>query len=375
MIKDTDTNIVHLSHWLYREFPDIFSGLLHILQKQHVAFEVIPNTNDLWCRDYMPVQIDNERFVCYTYCPDYLRKNKTRRKYITDAHEMCELLGLDAKHTDIIIDGGNVVKAGNRIIMTEKVFVENPQYTPKALQEELEKLFECELLFLPWDRTEKYGHSDGIVKEISNDTVLMTNYADFDSKLAAEMVKRLSHVFHVETLHYDNLKKDDRSWAYINFLSVGELIVLPQLGIDHDEQAYKQVCDYYPHHTVRELNVVESVANGGGLNCITWCRKGTVSIIEAVSHFTKTIMNEAEWNYYEKEKWLKYAQEIKGEIDKSGDRVEKKIVSEMVRAIGAAKYAPEAEKQFHLWNRELEKERIKTGKIKILLNPSSANKV
>ena len=276
MIKDTDANIVHLSPWLNSEFPEIFSGLIGILKEHGVAFEMIPHTNDLWCRDYMPIQIDDEKFVCYTYRPDYLQKYKTRRKYITDARKICELMELDAKYTDIVIDGGNVVKAGNRIIMTEKVFAENPEYSPKALQNELEKLFECELLFLPWDRAEKYGHSDGIVKAISDDTVLMTNYADFDNELAAEITKRLAEVFNVETLRYDNLKKDDRSWAYINFLSVGNLIVLPRLGIEHDQLAYKQICDYYPHCcTVIGLDVTKSVACGGALNCITWCRKGS----------------------------------------------------------------------------------------------------
>lgn len=79
-------------------------------------------------------------------------------------HKLCRHLQLDAKHTDIIIDDGNIVKVGSRIIMTEKVFAENPQYDRNLLIRELENLFECELLFLPWDKAEKYGHSDGIVK-------------------------------------------------------------------------------------------------------------------------------------------------------------------------------------------------------------------
>ncbi|MCH5335499.1 MAG: agmatine deiminase family protein [Alistipes sp.] len=273
MINDYDTNEVWLSPWLDREFPDIFAGLTEILKKHNVACETITGTNDLWCRDYMPIQIDDNRFVCYTYRPDYLLKKRSDAKYITDSRKVCERLGLNAKYTDIVIDGGNVVKAGNHIIMTEKVFAENPQYDRKSLIDELENLFECELLFLPWDKAEKYGHSDGIVKAISEDTVLMTNYANFDRDMAVEMERRLSAVFNVERLLYNCSKVDSRSWAYINFLTVGSLIVLPKLNTECDEQALAQIKSYYPDYTIVQLDITRSVAAGGGLNCITWCIK------------------------------------------------------------------------------------------------------
>ena len=273
MINDYNTNEVWLSPWLNSEFPEIFAGLTAILKEHNVGCELIHGTNDLWCRDYMPIQIDDDRFVCYTYRPDYLLKKRSDAKYITDSRKVCERIGLNAIYTDIIIDGGNIVKAGKRIIMTEKVFAENPQYGRNSLIRELENLFECELLFLPWDKAEKYGHSDGIVKAISGDTVLMTNYADFDRSVANEIEKRLSREFNVEKLHYNCNKVDSRSWAYINFLTVGSLIVLPKFNTEYDEQALAQIRSYYPDCTIVQLNITRSVAAGGGLNCITWCRK------------------------------------------------------------------------------------------------------
>ena len=273
MIHDSDANEVWLSPWLNSEFPEIFAGLTAILKEHNVGCELIPDTNDLWCRDYMPIQIDDNRFVCYTYRPDYLMKRASDRRFITDSHKVCRQLQLDAEYTDIVIDGGNVVKAGNHIIMTEKIFAENPQYDRKSLIDELENLFECELLFLPWDKAEKYGHSDGIVKAISTDTVLMTNYYDFDRDMAYEIEKRLSVAFNVETLHYDCRKKDMRSWAYINFLTVGRLIVLPILNSEYDRQAFSQIEACYKDYAIEQLDISQSVNAGGGLNCITWCRK------------------------------------------------------------------------------------------------------
>lgn len=42
----------------------------------------------------------------------------------------------------------------------------------------------AEPLFVPWDANEIYGHTDGVVRFIDEDTVLMTNYAQLDSKMA-----------------------------------------------------------------------------------------------------------------------------------------------------------------------------------------------
>lgn len=45
---------------------------------------------------------------------------------------------LNEKYSDIVIDGGNAVKVGTRIIMIEKVFAENPKYDRNSLVHELE---------------------------------------------------------------------------------------------------------------------------------------------------------------------------------------------------------------------------------------------
>ena len=61
-------------------------------------------------------------------------------------------------------------------------------------------------------------------------------------------------------------------YPYINFLTVGNLIILPALGIEEDEQALSQIKQYYPNCIIEQLNVSKLVKDGGGLNCISWCR-------------------------------------------------------------------------------------------------------
>lgn len=270
-ITDDTANIVGFSSWLKSEYPKLYNELILVLKKHNIRYRQIPYTKDIWCRDYMPIQISEDCFVCYRYQPDYLLKNESCKRYITDSHNLCTRLKLNVRNTDIIIDGGNVVKIGNKIIMTDKVFKENSTFDSSVLQKELERLFECEIVFLPWDCLEEYGHADGIVKPISEDTVLITNYDDFDIAYYKKFKKILSRFFKVESLHYDVKKRDARNWVYINFLTIGKLIILPKLNIEEDQQALSQMRCFYPDYDIEQLDIEELVAAGGGLNCISWC--------------------------------------------------------------------------------------------------------
>ena len=69
VISDADTNIVFVSDRLAQQNPPISSALTNVLGDR---LRVIPGTKDIWCRDYMPVQVAAERFVQFTYTPDYM---------------------------------------------------------------------------------------------------------------------------------------------------------------------------------------------------------------------------------------------------------------------------------------------------------------
>lgn len=273
MVPDYECNVVYFSSWLKNDYPNIYNGLVKILNKHNVIHGLIPDTKDVWCRDYMPLQLDKDRFLCYTYRPDYLMKKASNRKYITDTIQVCRTMHLNIKESPIIIDGGNVVKTGNKAIMTEKVFVENPMVNKETLKTELETQMECEIIFIPWDKNEEYGHSDGIIKPISDKAILMTNYHDYDKEYSHEVIKRLIRHFEIETLSYNVKRTVPDSWAYINFLTVGNLIVLPALGKETDELALAQIKGFYPDYTIEQINISKLIKDGGGLNCVSWCRQ------------------------------------------------------------------------------------------------------
>ena len=85
-----------------------------------------------------------------------------------------------------------------------------------------------------------------------------------------DYLRVLEKHFDVVTLTYNVKRKHERSWAYINFLQVGNLILVPQLGIPEDEQALEQLSKALPDCEVVGIPALETVRRGGALNCISW---------------------------------------------------------------------------------------------------------
>ncbi len=131
-------------------------------------------------------------------------------------------------------------------------------------------LEQCEILFLPWDKEEIYGHSDGIIHYAGEGRVLMTNYMDYDMHIAREIEKRLATRFDVIKLSYKAKRKHRSNWAYINFLQVNKLIMVPQLGLEEDEQAMAQISNVFTDSEVIGIPALEAVRKGGALNCVSW---------------------------------------------------------------------------------------------------------
>ena len=272
MLPDSLTNTVFLSEWLPEVCPILYQNLTKVLKNNTVRYRILGNTNDIWCRDFMPIQTDEKRFVFYQYNPDYLQ-DKHKRRYITNVNRVQNIDFLRQAETanlDLVLDGGNVVKCGNKVVMTEKVFVENNDRSRNEVQRLLEEAFQCDIVFLPWDENEKCGHSDGIIHYVGDNRVLLTNYDDLDKTFAQAFLRILEKHFEVIPLKYNVKRQHARSWAYINYLQVDNLVIVPQLGIPEDGQALQQIAEALPACKVVGVPALEAVRKGGALNCISW---------------------------------------------------------------------------------------------------------
>lgn len=293
MITDDHTNTVYFSNLLPEKCPVLNAHIVDALRKRDIPFTYLKGTKDIWCRDYMPIQIEKNRFVFYRYTPDYLQdktgltlQTNPELVFQEESNELLRLLSMSVEEEmrpisishpvfhrfelELVMDGGNVVKCGNKVVMTDKVFVENKDKTPQEVQRQIEEAFQCEVVFLPWDRNEEYGHCDGIIHCLGDNRVLMTNYSDFDKCIADKYHRILEKYFDVTTLKYNVKRMHMRSWSYINFLQIGTLVLVPQLGIPEDEQALEQISSALPDCEIVGIPALEAVSRGGALNCLSW---------------------------------------------------------------------------------------------------------
>jgi len=199
MIEDIETNFVYFSEKLASDpkFSKAFKNIIEALEKCSIAYGFLPNTRDIWARDYMPIQIGEDKFVEYRYDPDYLQ-GEEKRIVKTYPDMVCDKLGIKTIKTDIILDGGNVIKANNSLILTDKIVQENKGlYSEDGLVEELKRVFEVDkIILIPWDKKhEPYGHADGMVRFITDNKVLIQKYFDFyPEKFKTQMNQEIGHI-------------------------------------------------------------------------------------------------------------------------------------------------------------------------------------
>ena len=283
--NDSWTDFVYISDKLKEFYPGTYKRLIKLFDKLKIDWAEVKGTKDIWIRDYMPIQIAEDCYLVYKYDPDYLKQ--TGKKYLTNSHTIYKKV-LDHYYwqdINITLDGGNVVSGSAYYgsihrILTDKVFRENGKepYDPDFC-EYLRKALHSDLIFLPWTcdkstdtNADVYGHADGMVRWTGNDNILMSNIRDFNSEEADEIINRLEGAgFCVTEMLFDvpNPNKD-YNWAYINYLEVGDNIIVPTFGIPEDKQALKYIRDLHPLSKVKGFRMRDIARNGGALHCITW---------------------------------------------------------------------------------------------------------
>lgn len=81
------------------------------------------------------------------------------------------------------------------VIMTEKVFQENSQIDQSEVLAILkENFYGADIVFLPWDKYDICGHTDGIIHNIGDGKILV-NLKVYPPEIEREMRRRLSDDF------------------------------------------------------------------------------------------------------------------------------------------------------------------------------------
>ena len=258
---------------------DLFAALDR-LGIQHME---LSNTMDIWCRDYMPVLLfDDGYYATYQYQPDYLWDKKCNRKYITNQTNASKGLEINTSLSmGLVFDGGNYVRHNDKrkstVFMTDKILMENSFCPSHELIVKLHLSLAADIVLLPWDMDEPYGHADGMVAPLPDGRLLLNNYCQTAKGKKIDYYKRLlkmldGHFPFVE-LSYD-CKLEEDSWCYLNFLKVPGAVLLPCLSrgakCDNDQAAIEKFQELFPDDEIIPIYAKPLIKRGGGLHCVTW---------------------------------------------------------------------------------------------------------
>ena len=278
MTKANSEIIVYLSELLATRHPETCKRLTDILDRHNIPFAFLKGTKDIWCRDYMPVETPSGKLIQFRYDPSYLRDSKYADSR-SDMTYVDDVNGFKPVFSDINLDGGNVVMYGNKAIITDRIFTENPDRSREELLTELSRLLECEIIIIPAYKPEYdfTGHADGMIRFVDSNTVLVNNL-DQDFKYMKKAI--------VESLDKANLKYINFPWfepkikgnnehaigIYLNYLEVNNLIVMPVFGVpgNRDAEALAKLKEVFPDKIIETIDYNDVALKGGVLNCTTW---------------------------------------------------------------------------------------------------------
>ena len=276
MIQDLDSSVVYLSDLLEIQCPDFYGQLISGFDRVDIKYEILRGTNDLWVRDFMPIQVTDHFFVQYRYDPDYLRPKKYQ-KTKSDSENLVKTLGIRADRVNILLDGGNVVKSKSKVIVTSKVFKENPDYPAQDLIEEIKNQLQIkQVIIIPQEPGDIFGHADGMVRFANENTVLVNQYPknkvylEFDYALRCGLMKAGLGIIDLPYISWQNRDSIDATGCYINFLEIGNCIFYPVYMQLSDQIAAIVLRNAFSNRELIGIDCRELAKLGGVLNCATW---------------------------------------------------------------------------------------------------------
>lgn len=268
--------IHYFSPWLKNlaKYKKVWAQIESALTSENELYDFVPNAADIWVRDFMPFQRHDGDFVIYRYNPDYLQGKDS--KYITHCGDAFSAIGgdgLSSCQTNLVMDGGNLIRCTDKngtdcVIMTTKVLYDNPHLSHHEILQQLGDLFHAEVILIPWDTEEEYGHADGMVRSIGKGRLLLNCYADMDSQLGEAIKKALAHRFELRELQYGS-KYRDKSWCHLNYLELRNAVLVPVASIASDRMALKQIEEITGKKCI-PISMASVVAEGGAMHCISW---------------------------------------------------------------------------------------------------------
>jgi agmatine deiminase len=258
MIADWEINGVFLADLFKDRYPDLFKQLHSTLISHSVEVGILQDVCDICARDYCPIQVGPQKFVKFRYTPDYLILSPELHP---DGKVVTSYQGLgDFLHPPIALPGGNIVASQTKAILTDKIYEDNPDWTHADLRKELKRILQVEqIIVVPQEPYELFGHADSMVRFIDERTVVMNDYSEVDPAFGKRQARTLrSYDLVIELIPYSAVKwlkdgipcfKDGLPSAqgcYVNYLRTEQVVLFPVFGAEQDQIALNKLKSLIP---------------------------------------------------------------------------------------------------------------------------------
>ncbi len=226
---------------------------------------------DIWIRDW--------GFVgdCYFQFPPSYARNLYSQQGVQKARQQLDILtGQSHRFVPMALDGGNLIHDGKVAILTEKVLADNHHMTKREIEECIISLGFERVVFIPMEPEDIIGHSDGIVRFLSPEVLLVNEYTDPEFK---DCQRQLNTALKRAKLHAELLPfpwfttgemNKDGLWSaegcYINFLQTAKGIVCPVFDHKLDQRALEML-QAHTKLPVLSVDGTELSRLGGVFNC------------------------------------------------------------------------------------------------------------
>jgi agmatine deiminase len=274
MIADWDVNCVFLADMLKDRHPAVFASLREILMSHGIEVRLLGKVKDIWAKDYCPIQVGSGNLVKFRYDPDYLKDHPELK---TEDGVVKSVVGIGrCRRSGIVLDGGNIVATQTKAILTEKIYKENSSLTRSHMRDRLQRLLQVDqLIIIPKEPYDLFGHADGMVRFIDEQSVLVNDYSKVDPAFGERLFKVLRrHQLAIETLPYFFEQRSSAGipsavGCFTNFLRTEKVLVAPVYGTEHGHVALRKLEAVFPGLPIVPLECTELARKGGVLNCIS----------------------------------------------------------------------------------------------------------
>jgi agmatine deiminase len=277
----------------------ISAELQHINSGITIQYHVIPIVEDIWIRDWAPfigVNVDGNKAVAkMIYDPPYFKeKHREYAKKDNEAgSEIAEYFKYKILEYPAIWDGGNLTHNGNNYGIFTEGLLDDKYMRDENIWSVIGKVQLEEYVAVENEPGDITGHTDGFIRFIDEKTLMIAAYPDeyykgeqlistdeltesreFMDSLAEQYADEFNIIRVTNSIPSSKITEGMPSAVgnYINFLRLGDKVLIPQYGIREDEAAYDEFTKFFGKANVIKISKdISKLADlGGVLNCFSW---------------------------------------------------------------------------------------------------------